>query len=80
MNGDADIVLAEKTDALIVPIVALEDEKYVYVKRKDGFEKRPIRTGLISDTEVEVIRGVSKGELVALQPEGARKQLKKLTQ
>lgn len=80
MNGDADIVLAEKQDALIIPIVALADEKFVYVKRKGGFEKKVVSTGLLSDTEIEVISGITHGDRVALQPEEARKQVTKTSQ
>ncbi|MBI5044363.1 MAG: efflux RND transporter periplasmic adaptor subunit [Candidatus Levybacteria bacterium] len=77
MNGDADIVLAKKVNAVIIPIVSLEDEKYVYVKNKNGYEKREVVTGLTSDTEIEVIKGVVEGEKVALQPEEASKQVVK---
>lgn len=78
MNGDAEIVLAQKNNVLTVPLAAVVDETYVYVKRPDGkYEKRKIRLGLKSDTDAEVIMGISEGEVITLQPEEAEKRVKK---
>lgn len=74
MGGDAEIILAEKKDTIIVPIAALEDDTYVYVKTENGYEKRAVRVGLISDTEAEIITGLKKGETISIQPEEASKQ------
>lgn len=77
LGGDAEIILAEKNDTLIIPIASLEDDKYVYVKTEKGYEKRSVRVGLISDTEAEITSGLKKGETISIQPEDASKQLVK---
>jgi HlyD family secretion protein len=77
MGGDAEIILAEKHAVLVVPIAALEDEQFVYVTKNSGYEKRKVKVGLLSDTEAEIISGVSKGEVISSQPDEAAKQVQK---
>jgi RND family efflux transporter MFP subunit len=78
MNGDAEIVLAQKNSVVTVPLSAIIDDTYVYVKQPDGkYEKRQVRLGLQSDTEAEIISGLKTGETVTLQPEEAEKRIKK---
>ena len=49
----------------------------MYVKKQDMYEKRAIKSGLQSDTEIEIISGLETGDEVALQPEEAAKRLEK---
>jgi HlyD family secretion protein len=75
MNGDAEVILAQKSNTLTVPLSALIDEQYVYVKQKDDkFEKRQVKIGLQSDTDAEIISGLATGEVVTIQPEEAEKR------
>lgn len=77
MSGDAEIITSEKPDVLTIPISAVEDEKYVYVKKDNLFVRRKVILGIQSDIDVEVISGLKSGEQVALQPEEAAKFVKK---
>ncbi len=76
MNGDAEIIIAEKGNVISIPIASMLDEKHVYVKKEKTFEKRAIRTGLQSDTDIEVVSGLREGEEIALQPEEVEKLTK----
>ncbi len=73
MHGDAEIIISEKGRALTIPISSIVDEKYVYVKKDKKFEKRRVRAGLESDTEIEIVSGLKEGEEIALQPEEVEK-------
>jgi HlyD family secretion protein len=73
MNGDAEIILSEKQNTLLIPISSLIDSNHVYVSIDHTFNKRTIKTGLQSDTEVEVLSGLKIGEKVALIPEDVSK-------
>lgn len=76
MNGDAEVILHEKSDVVTVPLASILDDKFVFVKTKDGFEKRKITAGIQSDTDVEITSGVSDGEVIALDPVKAEESIK----
>lgn len=68
MNGNAEIILQERSGVVFVPITSVIDNKYIFVQTKNGFEKREIKEGMQTDTDVEVIKGVFSHDLVVLQP------------
>jgi RND family efflux transporter MFP subunit len=66
MTGDLSFVAAKKTGVLIIPgkFVKLEgDKKYVYKDTKMK-TKTPVETGLETDTGIEIVSGLSEGEVV----------------
>lgn len=75
MSGDAEIILSEKVNTLTIPLSSLIDDSHVYVKRDKIFEKTKIMTGLQSDTEIEVIKGLNEGDIIALISEDVDKKL-----
>lgn len=77
MNGDAEIVLAEKNNALTIPLSCLIDENRVYIKKDKGFELRKVKTGLQSDVDIEILSGLKEGEIVVLIPEEVEKIINK---
>lgn len=77
MNGDAEIIIAQKPKAMLIPLSALIDEKNIYVKTGKSFSKRTVKLGLESDTQAEVLSGVNTGDEVALQPEEVDKIISK---
>lgn len=66
MNGQAQIIVEEKTNALVIPADAITDDKYVLVKVGSTYVQKEIRTGLESDTQVEVTGGLSEGEEIVI--------------
>jgi RND family efflux transporter MFP subunit len=76
MSGDAEIIIERKSNVLVVSLASLTDDSSVYVKSKDLFEKRKVKTGIQSDTEIEIISGLQVGEEVALTPDEAAKRTK----
>lgn len=73
MNGDAEIVLAQKQKALLIPISSITDETSVYVKNDNKYEKRKISLGLQSETEAEVLSGVTTDDEIVLVPDDVTK-------
>jgi len=76
MNGDAEVVLHEKTAVTTVPLASILDDEYVFVQTKEGFEKRKITPGIQSDTDVEITSGLREGEVIALDPVKAEESIK----
>ena len=68
MNGNADIVTAQRTHVLSVPLSAITDDNAVYVQKGKKFAKTKIKLGLQSDTDAEVTAGLQTGDVVALDP------------
>lgn len=76
MNGNAEIVTKEKDDIITVPLSSVQDEKYVYVKTDNHFIKQPVKLGLQSDTNAEVLSGLQDGDVIAADPTAAAGQTK----
>ncbi len=68
MNGDVDIIISKKSNVLIIPISAIFDEDKVYIKTSSGIVKKSVKIGLQNYTDSEITSGLSRGDLVILQP------------
>ncbi|OGV89151.1 hypothetical protein A2Z41_00105 [Microgenomates group bacterium RBG_19FT_COMBO_39_10] len=67
MNGDVEIVTAEKTDVTTVPIEAIktkDGKNYVQIIEGRSIKEIGVETGLESDTKIEIISGLEEGQLV----------------
>lgn len=72
MDGDAIITLKENQNSLIIPIDALtqtESETYVLVKNPDDNQliKKIVKTGIETDTEIEILEGLSENDQVIIK-------------
>ena len=66
-SANADIVLEEKDDVLVIPEACLKlsgDSTFVELKQGDEFEKIEIQTGISDGLKIEVIGGLSEGDEV----------------
>lgn len=67
---DLEIILSHKDNVLSVPLDCLTDDNCVFVIGEDNIaEKRAIVTGFEDDTNIEVIGGLSAGDLVITSPQ-----------
>lgn len=64
MNGTAQIEVNKAENANSVPLEAIIDDKYVYVKSGKKFVKKEIEKGIESDTDVEIKSGLSEGDII----------------
>ncbi len=70
MFANAELVLEHKDKALVLPREAVqgeEDNQYVFVAKNGVAHLAPIKIGLNTITDVEVVSGVSAGDQVILQ-------------
>jgi len=71
MSATAQIILAELTDALYVPITAIttyHGDRVCLVRGAGGPEVRPVETGRFTDKYVEIKSGLTQGEAVYVDP------------
>ena len=66
MNGESRIIIQEKEDVLAVPIEAIFDENFVFTKTNGDFVKREVEKGIESDSEIEIVSGLTKDETVVV--------------
>jgi multidrug resistance efflux pump len=70
LSAYADIIIDRADQGVRVPRAAVFEEagaSYVFVKRGEKFEKRPVELGFRNHVEVAVLQGVNAGEEVALR-------------
>ncbi len=70
MTGNLSIPIASADNALSVPLAAVfteQGERFAYVKKGEGYEKRPIQLGVYDYDYAEVLSGLTAGEVVALE-------------
>lgn len=70
MDGDVTILIKDKTDVLTLPIEAINDDNgqaYVWLKVDNKLEKRNIKTGIETDTKVEVLEGLNQNDKVVIK-------------
>jgi HlyD family secretion protein len=74
---DVRIHVSERPGALVVPrgAVYIEGEKrYVFRVENDRIHRRTIKVGIANPTKIEVLSGLSEGDVVALPGEAALKE------
>jgi RND family efflux transporter MFP subunit len=76
MTANIQIPVAAADDVVAVPLAAVfternpgtqQTERFVYVARKDRFERRPVEIGISDYFYAEVRKGLSPGEVVSLE-------------
>lgn len=74
INGQAEILTQESNNVLVIPTEALVEEKFVFVKAGESYNKTEIQTGLTSDIEIEVKSGLTEGQEVVTNPAAVEKK------
>jgi len=82
MSCKVQIVTYDKKDALVVPKAAIhddednEDQKYVWIVDPEDEDAKPkrrdVKLGKRKGEEVEVVKGLKKGDVVSLEDESAK--------
>ena len=67
MTVEANIVLHQTDNAVLVPPAAVRDGR-VFVVRRERVEPRRVELGVQGARSVEVLRGLAAGEMVVLDP------------
>lgn len=82
MNGTATIYIEEMTDALLVPLTALNSsrgESYVWVSSAAASADEPgvrvtVQTGLSDETYAQVLSGLNEGDVVLITREASNSE------
>lgn len=64
MNGEVTIVTEQDDDTLLVPLEALVDDNYVYLKENGVFRKQKVKVGILSDAHFQALSGVKLDDMV----------------
>ena len=76
MTANIKIPVASRDNVLAVPLAAVfteqneetqQNERFVYVKKDDTYERRPVQIGVSDFFYAEVVKGLSADEVVALE-------------
>lgn len=69
MKGDASIEVSAVSEAVVIPVEALFNENgknFVYLVENGKLKKQEISVGATTETQVQVLKGVEPGQVVAL--------------
>lgn len=66
LNGQVNIITAEKDNVLSVPVDAVRNNDTVFVKTGNGISPKKISVGFKTDTDVEITDGLTEGEQVVV--------------
>ena len=84
MTANVEIVAAERTGALLVPVGAITrraGRHFATVEKADGtLEERPVRIGITDGTKTEVLDGLAEGERVVANASASASRWRKETQ
>ena len=71
MDGDVDIILKEITDTMVLPLESVYqdlDESYVFtIDQNKKLIKKIVKTGIETDTEIEILEGVTEDDQIVTQ-------------
>ncbi len=74
LSAYADVVIGREENATLVPLAAVfqgDGREFVYVKRGERFEKRPVELGIRNHLYAAVRSGLRRGDVVALERPGS---------
>ena len=67
MSAELNILQSERSDALLIPVSAI-DGNHVFIVKNGRATLRTIKTGVRDNNKAEIIEGLEKSDLVILNP------------
>jgi len=68
LTGQASIILSEVKNALTLPQEAIREDNTVFIQTPQGLKGEKVETGIKSDTNIEIKKGVEENQRVLLNP------------
>lgn len=71
MTANLTIPIQQADNVVAVPLAAIfteQNDRYVYVRRNNAFERQPVIIGVSDFFYVEVQQGLAAGDVIALEP------------
>jgi HlyD family secretion protein len=69
LNGQADIITKEAKNTLTIPLDALQEDNTVFIKNGESVKSVSVKTGVKSDSEVQILDGLKEGDQVVKNPQ-----------
>ena len=69
MTAKASILTEKRENVILVPldsVISKDNEKYVFVVENDQAVKKTVITGLTSNNQIEIRKGLECGELIVI--------------
>ena len=60
MNGETNIVTQSAQNAIVVPFDAIIDDKYVWIRKDNIYQKNEVTKGIEADLEIQITSGLTK--------------------
>ncbi len=69
MDGEADLILKEENEALVIPLDALNDDgqSYVWLKSDGKLSKKYVTLGIENEDEVQILEGLTPNDSVVIK-------------
>lgn len=68
LGGEATIIIKSVENTLTIPQEALRDDNTVFIQTENGLRLVKVTTGISSDTDVEITKGLQEKERILLNP------------
>lgn len=68
MQGNADIILAKKTNVLTAPLTSVADGNFVYIQNNNKFKKVHVTTGIQDNINIEIKTGIKENDKIVIDP------------
>jgi HlyD family secretion protein len=71
MTANVDIITASLPNVLAVPsqaVVHTADQSFCWVLTAEGPQRRPVKTGVSTELETQIVSGLQTGDKILLQP------------
>ena len=67
LSGQSSIIIEESKDTLTLPADAVREDNTVFTQSDKGQQSKKVETGIKSETDIEIKKGLSEGEKVLIK-------------
>jgi hypothetical protein len=74
MTAQVEVIVDQAPNVLTVPVAAVfteQEQRYCFLSDAGKWERKWVQTGRMSDQRIEIVSGLSRGDLVMLNPPSA---------
>ncbi len=68
VTGQSNIIVKQSQNVLTIPQDSIVEGKFVYVKEGNNYNKIEVKTGINSETEIEIKEGLTEGQEIVTNP------------
>lgn len=68
LSGESQIIVSRSENTLSIPLEALREDNMVVLQSKQGLKEVKVKSGIQSDTDIEIKEGLAEGEKILINP------------